>query len=155
MYPILVDLSQLQILVIGGGRIAHRKITGLIDAGGQPTVLSPELTPQLQELATAGKLTWLQAGYTPGATRGFQMVFCCTDDPSVNQQVAAEITPEQLFNDTTQQDRSSFFNMAYVHDETIGLAATTFGRSPKQAKALKGKLQEWLRELQTKKNDEQ
>lgn len=148
MYPILVDLQQMSILVIGGGRIAQRKVLGLVAAEGHPTVLSPELTDELQKLATDGKITWLQENYRIGAARDFQMVFCCTNDPQVNQQVATEISPHQLFNDTTQQERSNFFNMAYLRDETVGLAATTFGRSPKQAKALKGKLQEWLRELQ-------
>lgn len=47
MYPILVDIKQFSILVVGGGKIATRKVSALIEAGAKPTVISPSFSDTL------------------------------------------------------------------------------------------------------------
>ena len=47
MYPILIDIQQFSVLVIGGGRIATRKVCGLIEAGVKPTVIAPNFSDTL------------------------------------------------------------------------------------------------------------
>jgi precorrin-2 dehydrogenase/sirohydrochlorin ferrochelatase len=40
-YPIMLDLTGVRVLVIGGGRIALRKIEGLLTVGADVTVVAP------------------------------------------------------------------------------------------------------------------
>ncbi|MBO1305140.1 bifunctional precorrin-2 dehydrogenase/sirohydrochlorin ferrochelatase [Enterococcus sp. 669A] len=147
MYPILVHLSRLSVLVIGGGKIATRKIKGLVEEGGKPTVIAPVVTSDLSRLAEEGRIVWHQRPFQTGDTQGFQMVFICTDNETVNQRILQEVTPEQLVNDTTKQSRSNFFNMVFVKEKDIGLAITTGGKSPETAKKLKSAVQAFLKSL--------
>ena len=55
-YPINLNLHGRKVVVIGGGRIAERKITGLIEAMAAVTVVSPKLTPELMMYAEEGKI---------------------------------------------------------------------------------------------------
>lgn len=147
MYPILVHLSRLSVLVIGGGKIATRKIKGLVEEGGKPTVIAPVVTDDLSRLAEEGRIVWHQRPFQTGDTQGFQMVFICTDNETVNQRILQETTPQQLVNDTTKQSRSNFFNMVFVKEKDIGLAITTGGKSPETAKKLKSAVQTFLKSL--------
>ena len=53
-YPINLNLNGRKVVVIGGGRIAERKITRLIEAMAVVTVISPKLTPELIRYARRG-----------------------------------------------------------------------------------------------------
>lgn len=147
MYPILVKLTAMSILVVGGGKIATRKVAGLVAAGGQPVVMAPSITPQLAKMMERGEITWQQKVFASGDTAGFQMIFACTDQPEVNQEIAAEIQPGQLFNDTTLKERGNFYNLALVSENGVGLAVTTFGKDPHRSKQLKTILSEFLHKL--------
>ena len=55
-YPINLDLNGKKVVVVGGGKVAERKITGLIEAMAVVTVISPKLTLELTEYAKEGKV---------------------------------------------------------------------------------------------------
>ncbi|MEO1770105.1 MULTISPECIES: precorrin-2 dehydrogenase/sirohydrochlorin ferrochelatase family protein [Enterococcus] len=147
MYPILIKLSRLDILVIGGGKIATRKIKGLVEEGGRPVVVAAEATDTLVNLEKAGKIILQRRPFQAGDTKGFQLIFICTDNEAVNQQILQETTPQQLVNDTTKQSRSNFFNMALVKEGDVGVAITTGGKSPEKSKKLRTAVQAFLKSL--------
>lgn len=147
MYPILINLNRLDVLVIGGGKIATRKIRGLVEEGGQPNVVAPEVTDELEALMKDGKIILQKRPFQASDTKGFQLIFICTDNEAVNQQILQETTPHQLVNDTTRQSRSNFFNMAFVKEGDVGLAITTGGKSPQKTKKLRAAVQNFLKSL--------
>ncbi|MGM0213663.1 precorrin-2 dehydrogenase/sirohydrochlorin ferrochelatase family protein [Enterococcus sp. AZ109] len=147
MYPILVNLSQLSVVVIGGGKIATRKVKGLVKEGGKPTVIAPEISEALKRMAKAGEVRLQQRNFQAGDTKDAQMVFICTNNEAVNQQILQETTSQQLVNDTTNQSRSNFFNMVFVKEKDLGLAITTGGKSPETAKKVKTAVQDFLKSL--------
>ena len=59
-FPLFVDLSGKKIVVVGGGRIALRRIRTLTQFTEKVTVVSPELHPDLLPLEEAGRLTVLR-----------------------------------------------------------------------------------------------
>ncbi|MGM0125798.1 precorrin-2 dehydrogenase/sirohydrochlorin ferrochelatase [Enterococcus sp. AZ194] len=154
MYPILVDLSKLTIVVIGGGQIASRKVHSLVEAGGRPLVIAPVLSKTIQELFEMGQLLVRQRAYQAGDISQAHLVFICTDDEAVNQQVMKEVRPHQLINDTTKQAHSNFFNMAFLKEAHLGLAVTTYGKNPKEAKRLKKELQAFVQKEEQRMNEE-
>ncbi len=50
-YPIFLDLRGQRCVVVGGGRVAERKVKGLLRAGAEVQLVSPTLTPRLALLA--------------------------------------------------------------------------------------------------------
>ncbi len=64
--PIMLDCRARPVLVVGGGKVAERKILHMLEAGAILTVISPEVTATVRELAEKGELHWLQRVYRAG-----------------------------------------------------------------------------------------
>lgn len=144
MYPILVDVSRLAILVVGGGRIATRKLAQLLAEGARPTVIAPTASEAVSNWEKENRLIWQRRAFQAGDTRGFAMVFIATDRRDVNEAVFAETRPDQLVNDTTVKARSSFFNLALVKSQQGTVGITTFGADPAKAKELQKQIRKLL-----------
>ena len=62
-FPMFIDLSGKKIAVVGGGKIALRRIRTLLQFGGKLTVVSPEALPELEALAEEGRIVWMREAY--------------------------------------------------------------------------------------------
>ena len=89
-FPIVLDLRDRPVLVIGGGSVAQRKVQGLLAAGARVTIVSPVLTPDLAVLAADRRLHHEPRCYQPGDLAGFSLVFVATSDPALSEEVARE-----------------------------------------------------------------
>lgn len=145
MYPILIDIKQFSILVVGGGKIATRKVCGLMEAGAKPIVIAPKFSETLINAKENGLVILRERSFQYGDTNGFQVIFICTDNAAVNRAILNETTPRQLVNDTTNQSNSNFFNMALIKKKDFGVALTTGGENPKKTKLLKEKIRGLLK----------
>lgn len=145
MYPILIDIKQFSILVVGGGKIATRKVCGLMEAGAKPIVIAPKFSETLINAKENGLVILRERSFQYGDTNGFQVIFICTDNAAVNRAILNETTPRQLVNDTTNQSNSNFFNMALIKEKDFGIALTTGGENPKKTKLLKEKIRGLLK----------
>ena len=72
-YPLMVDLRDRRVLVVGGGTVAQRKVEGLLDAGACVTIVSPTLTAELAALAGQRRVDHEARGYRPGDAAGFSL----------------------------------------------------------------------------------
>jgi precorrin-2 dehydrogenase / sirohydrochlorin ferrochelatase len=50
-YPLLLEGTGLDVLVVGGGRVAHRKAVALLESGATVRVIAPEIGAELREVA--------------------------------------------------------------------------------------------------------
>ncbi|MDU5333619.1 bifunctional precorrin-2 dehydrogenase/sirohydrochlorin ferrochelatase [Enterococcus sp.] len=145
MYPILIDIKQFSILVVGGGKIATRKVCGLMEAGAKPIVIAPKFSETLINAKENGLVILRERSFQYGDTNGFQVIFICTNNAAVNRAILNETTPRQLVNDTTNQSNSNFFNMALIKEKDFGIALTTGGENPKKTRLLKEKIRGLLK----------
>ncbi|MGY2074700.1 uroporphyrinogen-III C-methyltransferase [Blastococcus sp. SYSU DS0828] len=97
VYPVGLRLRDRPVVVVGGGRVAHRRVAGLLEARARVTVVSPEVTPALESLAAAGSTTWHRRPYRPGDLDGAWYAVAATDDPAVNAAVAEEAERARIF----------------------------------------------------------
>jgi uroporphyrin-III C-methyltransferase/precorrin-2 dehydrogenase/sirohydrochlorin ferrochelatase len=88
-YLLALRLAGRRVLVVGGGSVAARRVPGLLDAGADVLLISPEVTPSLHDLILAGRIGWRSREYAPGDCAAAWLVCACTDDPGVNAAVAA------------------------------------------------------------------
>ncbi|GGB03366.1 bifunctional precorrin-2 dehydrogenase/sirohydrochlorin ferrochelatase [Macrococcus hajekii] len=139
MYPVMLDLTDKKIVVIGGGRIATRKVKGLKGEGADITVIANEITDEIKTLDTM----IIEESFRHDIS-AFDMVFIATDDPAVNQAVIEQIQPHQLVNDCTNKANSTFFNMASFRTADARIMISTDGKNPETSKILKNKLQSFL-----------
>ncbi len=85
-YPLLLDLAGRLVVVVGGGAVAARRLPGLVDAGANVVVISPDGPP---EVPSAG-VTVIERNYEVGDLHGAVLALACTSDPAVNEMVAAD-----------------------------------------------------------------
>ena len=99
MHPYLLGLrlGGRRVLVVGGGRVASRRVPALLDAGADIEIVSPEITASLEDLAAAGRIRWAKRGYASGDCAGAWFVCACADDTAVNAAVAAEAEERHIW----------------------------------------------------------
>ena len=66
-YPVGLRLSGRQVVVLGGGQVAQRRLPALVSAGARIVLVSPSVTPSVEAMITAGELAG-SAARTPPAT---------------------------------------------------------------------------------------
>src|SRR3954449_3858446 len=107
VYPVGLRLLDRRVVVVGGGQVAHRRVTGLLEAGARVTVVSPEVTPALESLAAAGSLIWIPRGYETGDLDGAWYAVAATDDHAVNAAVGEEAERARIFCARADDRRAS------------------------------------------------
>ncbi len=142
MYPVTLNIKGRLCVVIGGGRVAERKILSLLKAGAQVRVISPQLTEILHDLASAGQIDWLARRFTPSDLTGAMLVFAVTDKRQVNESVtqAAEAAG-LLVNVADAPEKCSFQVPAVVRQGDLTIAISTNGKSPAFAARVRKQLE--------------
>ncbi len=131
MYPVSLNISGKLCVIIGGGRVAARKVSGLLAAQAKIRIISPKLIPELKLLAADNRLEWLERAYRTGDLAGALLVYAATDSPEVQQQVVLEAEQNgQLVNVIDTPGRCSFQVPAVVRRGDLVLTVSTNGTSP-------------------------
>ncbi|WP_296918944.1 precorrin-2 dehydrogenase/sirohydrochlorin ferrochelatase family protein [Megasphaera sp.] len=143
MYPINVDLRNRPCLVIGGGTVAERKVTRLLDEGAVVTIIAPTATDTLKDRAASGLLTWKAKKYERGDEKPFFLIICATDDESVSRMAsqAAEDAGKPI-NVCDVPELCSFTLPAIVRQGDLQLAISTNGKGPAFSRWLRQKLEQ-------------
>ena len=137
-YPVFLNLAGKRCVIIGGGAIAQGKIGGLLQAGCQITVISPDATPGIRQAAQRGDVTWLERTYQPGDLEGAFIGVAATNVWHVNREIYEEAERlGVLLNVVDDPDLCSFIAPSVVKREPVTLAISTGGASPALARKLR------------------
>ncbi len=137
-YPIFLDLRGKKCLVVGGGSVAARKVKTLLSSQAKVTVLSPALILELQELADAGKIKYLQKTYNPTYLEGVFLAIVSTADKEVNCSIAADCRSRHiLVNISDASSLGNFIVPAVASQGDLSIAISTGGKSPALAHRLR------------------
>src|ERR1700685_4444100 len=96
LFPIFLKLTNRPCVVIGAGHLAESKIESLQAANAQITVIAPQASDRIAELAASGELTWHQREYAEGDLTGNFLVVAATNVPAVNRAVFHEATAKNI-----------------------------------------------------------
>lgn len=144
-FPVNLDIAGRKCTVIGGGKVAARKVENLLECGGKVLVISPELTTDLRELHRAKRIGWLQRQYRQGDLSGSFLVIAATDDVLVQEEVFTEAGKNGLLiNVADVPERCNFILPATVKRDDLTIAISTAGKSPALARQLRLKLEEMI-----------
>lgn len=145
-YPVfLVGLENRHCIVVGGGKEAEYKVKGLLECQATLMVISPTLTPQLEEWAEEGRFSWLNRAYQPGDLRGAFLVIAERSDPPRNAQIFEEAQAENaLVNLIDDIPHCNFIAGSVVRQGDLVITISTSGSAPALAVRLR---QRFEREL--------
>lgn len=141
-YPICLQIEGCRCLVVGGGKVAERKVLGLLESGACVVVISPELSAGLRVLQAGGRISWEARGYRQDDVSGFFLVMAATDDREVQDQVHADAERHHiLVNVADVPEKCNYILPALVKRGALSIAISTSGKSPALAKRLRRQLQ--------------
>jgi uroporphyrin-III C-methyltransferase/precorrin-2 dehydrogenase/sirohydrochlorin ferrochelatase len=133
-----------RVLVVGGGRVATRRMPALLDAGADVVLVSPEITPALHGLAGAGRLRWLARRFEPADVDGAWLVHVAVDDPIAAAVVSAAAQERRVFC-VRADDRhaATAWTPATARHGPVTVAVTA-GGDPRRAVAVRDAIQNRL-----------
>ena len=137
MYPFMINIQHKKIIVVGGGKIAAKRIFALLPWQPFITVISPKLDEQLVALVNNGIIQHKERTFRTRDVEEAFIIIAATNDKTVNRIVKGSCANNQLYNIVDDPQGSSFhFPAMYTgHDITISVA--TNGISPKLAMHLR------------------
>ena len=86
-FPINLFLTDRPCLVVGGGKVALRKIQLLLDAGAEVAVVSPEVCDELQVLIEQRRVTHTVRRFEDSDVAGAMLVYAATNSRGANRQI--------------------------------------------------------------------
>jgi len=141
-YPIFLDLNNQNVVVVGGGEVAERKIKNLLIYGCTIYISSPHLTPHLQQLVATKKIHHIPHESLDTYMDNTFMVIAATDDAEVNSRIASLAKKHGLLINTVDQPKDCNFIMpSIVKRGNLQIAISTAGKSPALAKKIRKSLE--------------
>ena len=140
--PIFLDLKNRSCAVIGGGEVASRKLTLLLEAGAQVTVYAPTAGETIRRWTADGKVRHVAQEFSPEMLDGCALVIAATDDKSVNRRVSEAAKARNIpVNVVDQPDLCTFIMPSIVDRSPVIVAVSTGGSSPVLARLIRARLE--------------
>jgi precorrin-2 dehydrogenase/sirohydrochlorin ferrochelatase len=144
-WPVNLLVTGRRVVVVGGGRIAARKIEPLLELGAEVVVVAPALDGAVVAWHDEGRLSAHVREFMPTDLDGAWLAVTATDDPAVNAAVFAAGEARRVFvNSADDPANCSFTLMSVVRRSDLVVAIGTGGRSPALAAWLRRRLTDEL-----------
>ena len=141
-YPVSLNIKGRKCVVVGGGEVARRKVKALREHGAKVTVISPELGPELVQLAEHGEIEALNREYRAGDLKDSFLAIAATDDSDTNRQIVREARDRVvLVNVVDDAQNSDFIVPSCLRRGDVTIAVATAGRSPALARKIRTRLE--------------
>jgi uroporphyrin-III C-methyltransferase/precorrin-2 dehydrogenase/sirohydrochlorin ferrochelatase len=143
--PIFFNIKNRHCVVIGGGDVATRKVTTLLKASAAITLYSPEICHELQDLADAKKINFIQANFAPNQLNGSCLVIAATDDEAVNMAVSIAAKVQNIPVNVVDAPDLCTFTMGSIIDRSpVVIAISSEGNAPVLARYIRTKIETML-----------
>lgn len=142
-YPMFVDIEGRRALVVGGGPIATEKVEKLLDHGAAVRLVSPDVTPELQEMVDRGLMhEFHRRPYEPADLDGCFMVIAATNLDAINRMIWQDAEALNILcNVVDVPPMCNFIVPSIVRRGELALAISTGGASPVVAKHIRRELE--------------
>ena len=141
-YPIVLKLMGEKCTVIGGGKVAERKVNALLDCGAKVRLISPFVTDSLLNMARLSKINWEERDYRSGDLSGIRIAFIAIGDEEVTLQCRKEADDTGTFLNVADKPEWCDFILPSLHRQgDLMLMVCTTGNSPMLAKRIRQELE--------------
>ena len=144
-YPINLNIKGMLCVVIGGGRVAERKVKNILFYGGKVRVVSPDLTDLLAKWVREKKIDYIQSEYHYHHLKGSSLIYATTSDRKVNAEIARDAAKRRLLvNVADSVPESTFIVPAVLRKEGLMIAVSTNGLSPVKSVRIRDRIKDFI-----------
>ena len=137
-YPVFLNLKGRTCLVVGGGEVAARKVSLLVESGARVKVVSPRFNNSIKSLGGQGDIEIEMRPFEPGDLDGVFLAIAATSDKRINHQVAVESERRNiLVNVVDTPSEGNFIVPSLIRQGELTIAISTGGKSPALARKLR------------------
>lgn len=148
LFPVFLKLKKLHSLIVGGGYVAHEKLTAILHNSPEAriTLVAPEIRQEIRDLAEGNDLIALiQRPFEAEDLVEKDLVFVATNVPHLNKEIRELAASRHLLvNVADTPDLCDFYLSSVVQKGNLKLGISTNGLSPTLAKRLREVLSEAL-----------
>lgn len=149
-FPLFVDLTGRKILIAGAGTVAARRAGVLAEFGADVTVVAPDGTERMQEMADSGKVRWVRERMEPDRIRkdeGWYMVLAATDQEDLNRRITEQARrlgiPANHAGDHKQCD---FYFPAIIRTDDLVMGMISGKQNHRLVRRMAAQLRVWIQE---------
>jgi precorrin-2 dehydrogenase / sirohydrochlorin ferrochelatase len=138
-YPVVLDLHDVPVLVVGGGRIGARKAEGLAAAGARVRLVAATVSDHVTDPAVASVIDEIvERPFEPSDLHGARLVVTATGHAEVDAEVAAAARERGIWSNAADQPVDCEFILpAIARSGRVSVAVSTDGASPALARELR------------------
>jgi precorrin-2 dehydrogenase/sirohydrochlorin ferrochelatase len=138
-YPAFLNLRDKKAIVVGGGKVAERKVLALLKAGADVTVVSPEITKRIAGEKLKGRIKHIPRQYRKGDVKNAFLVIAATDTEEINEKVSKDASC--LVNVVDTPSLCNFIVPSVLQRGPLTIAVSTGGISPALSKLIRQELE--------------
>jgi len=140
-YPVSLRLEGKRCVVIGGAQGTAERVRALLDAGAEVTLISVAAGPEIERLASEGRIQWRAREYQPGDLADAFLAIACPPDRARNAAVWAEAEARGIpMNAVDDAPHCSFIFPAIHRQGDLVIAVSSGGKSPALASRVRDKI---------------
>lgn len=139
-YPVSLNLTGKRVVIVGGGRIALRKIRGLLGCDAILTVISPEMNEDIKKLVNSDSISLVEREVRASDLIDAFLIIVATNSIEVNEFVIHQAKDTQLVNASHQADRGNVSLPATLKRGRLIISIFTGGASPLLARKIRDDL---------------
>ncbi|WDD99729.1 NAD(P)-dependent oxidoreductase [Thalassomonas actiniarum] len=144
-FPVFLDGSKINAVVIGGGDVAARKIELLLKSTTKITVVSDSFSPGVQRLIDSHQLSQLNQPYRQGLLDDKNLAIAATDNSEVNAAVYEEASRLGiLVNVVDQPELCTYITPAIIDRSPMIIALSSSGSAPILVRMLREQIEKVL-----------
>lgn len=140
-YPIMINLDGKEVTVIGGGKIAYRKVKNFIDFGYKVKVISIDFIEKFKDIENSIDL--IKDEYREEYIENSFIVVAATNNKSINEAIGMYcIKKNKLVNVVDNPKLSSYTVPSAIRRGDLVIGISTSGKSPSLAAKIKKDLEQ-------------
>jgi len=143
--PIFMNVKGEKCLVIGGGKVASRKVFMLLRAGAMVSVVAPELCQDLTIRKDEAEIEHINRSFEDADLSDCKVIIAATNNESVNSHVSTLAKSIGIpVNVVDAPDLCSFIVPSIIDRNPVQIAISTGGASPVLARLLRSRLETFI-----------
>ncbi|MDG0842119.1 NAD(P)-binding protein [Staphylococcus equorum] len=130
LIPLMIDITNKKVFVIGGGKVAERRVTTLVNYAKDIHIISPTISENLKDMFQRSVIKWSEKSFEVNDIQQADLIVVATNDASTNQYVLQHKPSHAMINMTGAATAGDVVFPSILQRGKLTLSISTNGASP-------------------------